>query len=594
MYLHPAGLRRISIVVTILVLFGLSGCVGKRISQPRPVNQSQQVSAAKKAAVEQGIHTREVLMPAIARVSQRIAAYKEKQKSWQDLNSRKGSLNLSPGQVDQLSVCRNQVTDMLRGYERLHEKLLSERSLNGSRRLITGTLLGIERKDIVYLEGGCPQMARLSGSAFSGAKSSTGMSPAEADMTTALAKGEFNRVIQAYEMIQLAPGEQPGLGMSHKYGIALMKNGQEQKARRFLKDLIPGARQQGNSQLVLELIQLQGDLYFASGNYSAARSQYRDFQREFNKLNILNNRTEQQLAALSAANSQPKEIRAYAELLRGDLRYNPQRDGFIIVQQAQAFAQRYPQSMVRTSAVELGRRADEQAQLWFSGLLQHADRLNTDNKPGEAIAFLNQVPADILPLDKQEVLQRKKGMLSGRSSFPSTVPDTPSGIIEEKIPSPDQTASGETTISSVRVISPETAVAETGNHVRVTALQETWDQGIVRMQAKEYDSAIAIFTVLINTSYGVKAGIHIEEAARLAADADRKKAAKLFLRADRTRDTDARKQLLLSSRALLEDILVKYPQAGLDDKIRRNLGRIDKELDSIERIIAPTAMNGAN
>ena len=111
------------------------------------------------------------------------------------------------------------------------------------------------------------------------------------------------------------------------------------------------------------------------------------------------------------------------------------------------------------------------------------------------------------------------------------------------------------------------------------------------MQAKEYDAAIQTFSGLLNTSYGTRAGMQIEEASRLAAQDDRKKAAELFVRANRTTDPEARKQLLLSSRALLQDILQKYPQSGLEDKIRRNLNRIDQELGAIDQQI-PVPVDG--
>ena len=103
------------------------------------------------------------------------------------------------------------------------------------------------------------------------------------------------------------------------------------------------------------------------------------------------------------------------------------------------------------------------------------------------------------------------------------------------------------------------------------------------MQAKKYDESIALFSGLLNTSFGVKAGIQIEEASRLAAGDRRKEAAELFVRSNRATDPAARKELLLSSRVLLEDILRKYPQSGLDDKVRRNMDRIDRELAGIDQ-----------
>ena len=83
------------------------------------------------------------------------------------------------------------------------------------------------------------------------------------------------------------------------------------------------------------------------------------------------------------------------------------------------------------------------------------------------------------------------------------------------------------------------------------------------------------------------AGNEIQEAARLGAQDLRQKAAELFVRATNSRDSEEKRKLLLSSRDLLQSILVKYPQSGLTDKVQRNLTRIDAELRAIDASAAP-------
>ncbi len=264
MYLNHDSLQRVFMLVALVTLMVSTGCSNKS-SQQSPINQSQQSAASRQAAAEQTAHAKEALMPAMARVSQRIAAYKSKQGSWQTLRSRQGYSNRSSQSVNQHKLCGNQVTDILKGYKRLHEQLLRERSLPSSRTLIYSALFKLERKDIAYLEGNCPQLASLAKADAAAGRTVGGMSPAEAAMATALATGSFDQIIQTYESMSLAPGQQPAFGMSYKYSIALMKSGREQEARRLLKNLIPQVRKQGNKQLELELLQLQGDLYFSSG-----------------------------------------------------------------------------------------------------------------------------------------------------------------------------------------------------------------------------------------------------------------------------------------------------------------------------------------
>jgi outer membrane protein assembly factor BamD (BamD/ComL family) len=126
-------------------------------------------------------------------------------------------------------------------------------------------------------------------------------------------------------------------------------------------------------------------------------------------------------------------------------------------------------------------------------------------------------------------------------------------------------------------------------------LQEEYDRGVAHLQAKEYDKAIERFNRLQRTPLEAKARPQIEEASKLAAQDMRQKAAELFVRATNSRDTDEKRKLLLSSRDLLQSILVKYPQSGLADKVQKNLARIEAELRAVEAssIPKPATSGGA-
>ena len=113
-------------------------------------------------------------------------------------------------------------------------------------------------------------------------------------------------------------------------------------------------------------------------------------------------------------------------------------------------------------------------------------------------------------------------------------------------------------------------------------LQARYDQGMAALTVKEYDKAIETFNGLLATPLADQARTRIDEAAGLAAQEDRRKAADLFVRANSTSDQANKKDLLLSSRKLLQDILVKYPQAGLADKVQRNLSGVDRALKAID------------
>ena len=115
-----------------------------------------------------------------------------------------------------------------------------------------------------------------------------------------------------------------------------------------------------------------------------------------------------------------------------------------------------------------------------------------------------------------------------------------------------------------------------------TALQKKWGKAEKAFQATEYDKAIALYADLLNTSLDTQARKKMKKISLTAGQEARRKAANFFQRANSATDLKVKKQHLLSSRTLLEDILQKYPLAGLDAKVKRNLSRVDKELATLD------------
>ncbi len=552
---------------TLVAVSLFTGCTGggKAVDPYRNGTTVAGSAQQANAANAQANYTRDTVLPAVDRINERSASYENRLQTWKGVSSRLFFLHLSPGQEEQVFGCQQQVMNVLAEYKRVNDQLLGSRSMQVSRQLLSQTLPAVQRKDISYIEGTCP---RLLMSLNSAAGAEVGeIQTFEAAFNAALAAGNYAEVIQAYESQSLAPGQQPEFNLTYGYGLALLKNRREQEARRVLTELFFRSGELDSTRQT-KLVQLLADLNLGLRDYATARSRYEELIRLNSMSGIQNNWPGQQLAVLSSANIKPEEVRLYASLLLGLLAYNPSRDGFTIVQQAEAFQRRYPESIMNTSVQELARKASGLAEEWFAGLLSEVDRLNSEQKTQEALSLLEQVPADILPLDKQAIVKLKKGSLTGAGAVPFAG-SSETVVLEEgtDVPGTDED-----------VVTGETVVPGDENFVPVTALQETWDSGMAAMQAKNYDESIAFFSQLLNSSFGAKAAFQIDEASRLAAGDRRKEAAELFVRSNRATDPAVRKQLLLSSRSLLEEILRKYPQSGLNDKVRRNMDRIDREL----------------
>ena len=222
-------------------------------------------------------------------------------------------------------------------------------------------------------------------------------------------------------------------------------------------------------------------------------------------------------------------------MLRNYLAYSPKRDGYNVAEQADKFMLAYPASRLVSNVNLINKTTREQADA----------RLNQGIKRIEAQAG-----------------ERKAGD-----------PPVAGGQVSGGTPQPGDVS---TAGGSQAVVTPQSPV---GNE---KSLQDDYDRGMAHLQAKEYDKAIERFNRLSRTPYEAKARSQIEEASKLGAQDMRQKAAELFVRASNNRDSEEKRKLLLSSRDLLQSILVKYPQSGLTDKVQRNLTRIEAELKAVD------------
>jgi hypothetical protein len=487
---------------------------------------------------EQAAYEKQVLEPALATINGRITSYEQKLQEWQKLGSSQETLRLSPDEIEQLIDCRNTVADLLESYKGLQEQLLQLKSIEDSRELLFNSLQKFKGDDLAYLEGKCPKL-------FEDLRSPVRQSPAtKAPQEQAVVKplpAAPDDSKKTDKDSQVAQKED--LDAQYKHDLSLLQAGEKKEARRLFKELLTKARQQENQQLEIKTLAMLADIDFAFRDYAAARLKYEELRRTDSS----SDRYGRQIAALAASVTKRDELDAYADLLLNRLTYNPEKDGFTVVQQAAEFMRLFPDSLLTEDADRLSQQIGQQAEQWFKGLLEDADQLQEQGRAQEAADRLKQVPLDILPLDKQELLRQKKEEIASSVQtadplvFDQAAPPAP-------LPDPDD------------------------------ALQDLWDKGMLVLQQGKYDEAVSLFSKLSGTSFAVKADAKIEEAQRLAAEELRKKAAELFQEADSATEPAVKQALLRSSRKLLEDILRKYPRSGMEDKVRRNLNSVDKEL----------------
>ena len=518
---------------------------------------SAQSPAAAQQPKEQQASQDDLLLPVLTRINERIFAYEQKLARVKGLEAELNATGGDQERLEKLTQCRNQIEDLLDRYNALHQQLLHKSRVSSRELLSTGTLLELENEDFSFLEGKCnrivaekqPQKAAMA------PVNRQAVAQRQNAIRTAFAQHDYASVITEYEQLAKLLPVPPASEFTLLYGKALIKSGEPEKARTVLARSLARLRSQEQARWEFSLMQLLGDLNFALQRYEPAKKQYNQLVSEYEQLSRHEEWARQQLAALNVAAEQSAEVRAYADLLRSYLAYNPDRDGYTVVRSGEEYLKKYPYSLVATSVESLVDANRKEADAWYRNLLAEVDNLAQEHKYQEALLLIEKVPRLILPVDKQQELAARARELRDA----------------------------------------ESVSRQSGQAADEQQAQENWNMGMTALADREYDKAIDAFSRTLGTSYDARAREKIDEAANLAAREDRRRAAELFAQSRKTDDLRTRKKLLLASRQLLQDILIKYPQADLVDKVKRNLRRINQEIEAIDPDLlnAPVTVGGA-
>ncbi len=481
----------------------------------------------------------DILMPVLTQANDRIFAYEEKMKQWQDLESHFSSMRLSVEQVDEINTCGWQLENILSKYNVFHERLLDKKSVQIVELVRGESFLEVERLDIDFLEGNCNTMlggTQQSGSVPVAVNPATSLSEVEKLMTKATATKNHGQVIAAYEGLSEEQKELSSYEVTMMYGWALVKSKRQAEALDIFENLV----KKYNPKRNFELMQLIADLQFAQGRYHDARMRYEQLGNVYTDLGDNVDWSSRQLNVLIGQGNE--EIDSYAALLGGYLSYDALRDGFTVTMQAREFLETFPDSQVSSSINNILLSSETLAEAWFAAVMQKIDMLSFDEKFQEATLLIERLPYGILTEEKRDILSKKADELFAAEAL----------LSEEK------------RLETARV------------------LPEKWGLAMGSLEAKDYDAAIAVFKELLETEYRKKAEKQIAETVELAVREGRRRAAELFVRANKTPDPEVRAKLLVSSHKLLKEILNKYPESDLIDKVRRNLSRLEDELTMID------------
>ena len=491
-----------------------------------------------------------LLMPTLTFINDRLFTYDRKLASWQQLIEESRNFQLSEDQNRELTSCLDKLNEIRAGYSTFHDQLLKREKLIAARLLTSQAFFELQKKDIAFVDGPCSRIPADFAQKQQAAPPPdiVELEETEARIDELMAQAKYREVIELYQGIAVdGSGRPPGFAATFHYAQALLRTRNEKEALAVFEKLLQDERFRDAAAREFGLMRMVGDLQLALGNYPAARNQYDKMITTHDDLAEDTDWARRQLTMVAEGATNVKERKAYGALLKSYLSYNPDRDGFLVAEQADRFLEEFSYSQVAAVVERLAKESRVRAKEWFSAFLTEVDDLVNAKKFQEALVKLESLPSDILPQEQQEMLKTR---------------------VDE-------------------VTTAEAIEAETQIFLKEQNLQDNWNNAMLHLKAGRYDEAVEYFQKLKGTSLEGKAQERITEAINLAAREDRRRAAELFVRANRTQDPESRKKLLQASRRLLKDILVKYPQSDLVSKVTNNLRRIEEKM----RLIDPAMLD---
>jgi len=480
--------------------------------------------------------------PSLAFLNNRLYDYGKKLDRYKELDKQSLTANLSQEETEQMVTCFKNLRQVIDRYNAVQATVLQ----GGSDTLTGGEMMALQNMDIDFLESPCGKMLATTdegGPIFASQSKTTDLFQLEAVIERYTANKQYEEIVQTWLQVPPEQVDRVTLKTRLRYANALMYLHQEDQAAKVYQQIVDQMSASGEQSTdLVSLRKMLADLYTASGNYPAAEEQYKKISQDFNALSSTDEWSKLQLSILERSVAGSPELTEYSGLLRNYLGFIPEKDGYKVVWQAEDFLENYPYSAVTSNVDLIKTKAQEKADEWMNDFMAKVDQLVAEKKFQEAITMVDNAPVDLMDEDKRNALKAKK------EDF----------------------------------VMAEAVEKETVKLSNMQELQQKWNSGMLLVKGERFDEAIAVFTELLNTEYGSKAQEKIVEVSELAAREERRKAADLFIRYTKTADVESQKKLLIESRSILKEILVKYPDVDIADKVRGNIQRVEQEMNAID------------
>lgn len=403
-------------------------------------------------------------------------------------------------------------------------------------------------EDIAFLESNCNAVLNAGLPLPAGRISGPIPLQLEALVSRQMKALNYEKAIATYDLlVRDFPDHPVAPAARQQYGMALLLSGQMPAALTHFQKT--AAMQQQLSDMPWVRQRLLGDLYLAAGQHDKARETYQSLEKFQESLASDLEWGRQQIAFLDADSLSIFEKKAYSDLLLDSLTLDSMARASRLLDQIDRFNLTFPNSPAAHNIRQIKSMTEARLRSSTGKQLQQVDQLLEEDKFQQALTALEEMSPDSLPVGLYEIVQK----------------------------------------SFDEVIMARARKEEAGRQEYERFLADRWRAAVNILDSSQYDLAITAFTSLLDTDHGAEARDKIATAAKQAATEKRKLAATLFIKAGKMTDPGQKKELLLASRDLLQEIIAKYPQVDIIDKVVQNLDIIDQQLHLLDPAL-PEAM----
>lgn len=487
-----------------------------------------------------------LVLPSVPFVDQRMVVYADKFSSWETLALQFTALDSSDRLPPQWHECQTSIEGVFRGYSVLMEALLGQDPLAVMNGQFVEDPWLIYQNDIAFLEGGCQQVFVAGAALVSSLEnrdSETEVLQSEAVVSQYADEGRYEDAIVAFRNLRDSqPGRAVSANTSKMYGLALLRTGEFDMAAKVLAGALENMRP---SQEERSLRRLVADLLMATGSLEEARGHYRKLADYFESRKSDDRWVADQLALLGGVDTQAREFPLYLNALKGYISFDGQHIPRGMRELVESMEEDFRESPLTDQARQMLGQLEDLIREATARSLDEVDVLMANNDYVRAKSLLEKMLFDDLPGAVHDTVQRSMDYL----------------------------------------LQAEMKYQEEQKVLMAAARSERWDKAVLLLESRQYDEAIDIFETLFNTEYDMPARANIQKAAEAASVGMRRKSANIFVRARREMDYERKKELLRESWQLLRDIVVKYPEVEVIDKVRQNLLIIEQHIEAFDPLM---------